>query len=124
MTSVNRRLSVIVIRKEDNMGLFQKLFRRDVDDSKDHLIKEKEIKEESSWEQLPAYIDADPADFQLVSLIASSIAAGDYPESQFVVKRILQRNPEVVNLSLIATSIASGDAPDSQFNVKAIYQKK
>ncbi|MGK0719480.1 hypothetical protein [Streptococcus uberis] len=106
------------------MGLFQKLFRRDVDDSKDHLIKEEEIKEERSWEQLPAYIDADPADFQLVSLIASSIAAGDYPESQFVVKRILQRNPEVVNLSLIATSIASGDAPDSQFNVKAIYQKK
>ncbi|MFL4358869.1 hypothetical protein [Streptococcus uberis] len=106
------------------MGLFQKLFRRDVDDSKDHLIKEEEIKEESSWEQLPAYIDADQADFQLVSLIASSIAAGDYPESQFVVKRILQRNPEVVNLSLIATSIASGDAPDSQFNVKAIYQKK
>lgn len=109
------------------MGIFKRLFSMPKtsyeDDSKamesnrSHTVMEE-------WEDVPAYIPATSEDFQLVSVIASSIAAGDYPESQFSVKRILKRNPESLTVSLIASSIAAGDYPDSQFVVKSIKRKK
>lgn len=80
--------------------------------------------EQDDWELLPGYIPAEPEDTRLVTLIASSIATGDQPESEFRVKKIWQRNPEVVTVSLIATSIASIDRPDSQLVVKSVYRKK
>lgn len=105
------------------MGFFERLFRKKdvpIDTSSPDKVKD----ELDDWELLPAYVEASPEDYQLVSLIATAIAAGDKPDSQFVVKRILQRNPEALTVSLIASGIASGDRPDSQFSVKSIYTKK
>lgn len=76
------------------------------------------------WEAIPAYIAADPADYQLVSVIATAIAAGDRPDSQFVVKNIYQANPEAKEVSLIAASLAAGALEDSQFVVKRIHKKR
>ncbi|WP_161978906.1 hypothetical protein [Streptococcus sp. S784/96/1] len=75
------------------------------------------------WEPILGFIPADKEDYELVSVIATAIAAGDYPDSQFKITRIMQRNPEALTVSLIASSIAAGDYPDSQLTVKSIYTK-
>ncbi|MDY4307279.1 hypothetical protein SNF32_07745 [Enterococcus mundtii] len=36
---------------------------------------------------VPAYIDAAPADIQLVSVVAASLAAEYDPESRFIIKK-------------------------------------
>ena len=79
---------------------------------------------EAEWEPVAAYVDADPEEALEVSVIASALAAANYPDSQFVVKRVLKRNPEATTVSVIASAIAAGDAPDSQWAVKHIYQKR
>ena len=48
---------------------------------------------EMKWKAVPAYIEASEEEYQLVSLIATAIAADDQPKSQFVVKKVMQRNP-------------------------------
>ncbi|MDH6364677.1 hypothetical protein M2139_001747, partial [Enterococcus sp. PF1-24] len=39
----------------------------------------------TEWQELPAFIETDPAEYELVSVLATAIAAGDHPESEFVV---------------------------------------
>lgn len=78
----------------------------------------------NEWEPVPAYIEAEPTDYELVSIIATAIAAGDRPDSQFVVKKIYQRNPEARLVSVIAASLVAGALDDSQFVVKSIQQKR
>lgn len=109
------------------MGLFTRLFNK----SQEAVEKVNDNKPENNlnsfqaeWEPIPAFISADKSDYQLVSVIATAVAAGDYPDSQFVVKKILQRNPEALKVSLIAASIAAGESSDCQLTVKNIYQKK
>lgn len=105
------------------MGFFQRLFGKSQDEKSSAVTTP--IKNDlDEWQALSGYIPASQEDYELVSVIATAIAAGDRPESQFVVKRILQRNPEALTVSLIASSIAAGDYPDSQFAVKSIYTKK
>lgn len=107
------------------MGIFQRLFGKTNDKTDEEIPKSTfENRENSDWELLPGYVLADPNDVTLVSLIASSIASGDKPDSEFNIKKIWQRNPEVVMVSLIATSIASIERPNSQLVVKSIYRKK
>lgn len=117
------------------MGWFNSLFNRkqlnkDNAKSKDSNLSERDLTNSPSnnflneWEPVPAYIEADPADYELVSVIATAIAAGDRPNSQFVVKKIYQRNPEAQTVSLIAASLAAGALDDSQFVVKSIHQKR
>ncbi|MGT2832163.1 hypothetical protein [Streptococcus halotolerans] len=108
------------------MGILKRLFSKS---KESHNFPKSEENNRSysvveEWEDVPAYIPATSEDFQLVSVIASSIAAGDNPDSQFKVKRILKRNPESLIVSLLASSIAAGDNPDSQFVVKSIKRKK
>ena len=79
---------------------------------------------EAEWEPMAAYVAADSEEALEVSVIASALAAANYPDSQFVVKRVLKRNPEATTVSVIASAIAAGDAPDSQWAVKHIYQKR
>ncbi|MGT2958508.1 hypothetical protein A9Q68_06705 [Streptococcus bovimastitidis] len=107
------------------MGILQRLFGKTKEDK---VVRSPDTitvnQEKDDWELLPGYIPAEPEDTRLVTLIASSIAASDQSESEFKVKKIWQRNPEVVTVSLIATSIASIDRPDSQLVVKSVYRKK
>ncbi len=64
-----------------------------------------------------------PEDYDLVSVIATAIAAGDRPDSQFIIKSIKQKNPEVILTSVIAASIMAGESQQSQFIVKNIKEK-
>lgn len=112
------------------MGWFRNLFNNkqtamDNVSEKSHQIDEQpnQQKETSGWEAVPAYIEADPADYSLVSLIATAIAAGDQPDSEFVVKKIYQRNPEAKLVSLVAASLAAGALNESQLVVKSISKK-
>lgn len=75
------------------------------------------------WQEVPAYSETDYKNYELVSVIATAIASGDRPESQFVVKRILERNPEAKLVALITSSIAAGDNQTSRLAVKRIAKK-
>lgn len=108
------------------MGLFTRLFKK----SEPHqeitkISSEKHDDDESEmkWKEVPAYIEASTEDYQLVSLIATAIAAGDQPKSQFVVKKVMQRNPEAKLVSIIAASLAAGINAQSQFVVQKIHKK-
>nr|WP_319216557.1 hypothetical protein [uncultured Trichococcus sp.] len=74
--------------------------------------------------EIPAFIPTDPNEYELVSVIATAIAAGDHPKSQFVVKNIMKRNPEAHLVSLISASLAAGTMPESKFVVRKISQVK
>lgn len=76
------------------------------------------------WEPLPAYLPVDPREHGHVCAIASAIAAGDHPTSEFRVKRVLIANPEYRTVSVIATAIAAGALEQSSFTVKNIYKMK
>ncbi|MTD41981.1 hypothetical protein GIX45_25835 [Erwinia sp. CPCC 100877] len=78
---------------------------------------------EGKWQEVPAYIETTSDNYQLVSVIATAIAAGDRPESQFVVKRILERNPEAKLVSLISASTAAIDYQKSRLVVKKMQKK-
>ena len=84
----------------------------------------KSAQTESEWEKLEAFVPVEAEEAKHVSIIAAAIAASDYPESQFVVKRVLKRNPETKIISVIASAIAAGESNDSQWAVKEIYQKR
>ncbi|MEW6855720.1 hypothetical protein ABG809_00295 [Streptococcus iniae] len=60
----------------------------------------------------------------MVSLIATAIASGDKPDSQFTITNIWQRNPEVIDLSLITASLAAETLSDGHYTIKTIYRKK
>lgn len=75
------------------------------------------------WELIPSYVEVEDAEQrELVSVIATSIAAGDNADSHFVVKSIKQKNPELIRISVIAAAIATSDSPDTHYRVKHVYQ--
>lgn len=76
------------------------------------------------WEELPAYLDVDPSEHPQASVIATAIAAGDRPDSTFVVRRVSVRNPEFTKVALIASALAAGAMETSEFVVRRIYKKK
>ena len=84
------------------MGLFKSLFKKE-QHTQDTEINESVIQREADnlekrWIDIPAYIPAEPKEYQLVSIvataIAASIAAELSEESQLVVKRISKQNLE------------------------------
>lgn len=107
------------------MNIFSKLFKRtgisNSTVSVEKLCNRNEI--DSEYQPMPAFIQADVRDYELVSIIATAIAAEERPESKFIVKNILQRNTEVQVVSLIATSVAAGIDVNSKFIVRNISKK-
>lgn len=63
-------------------------------------------------------------EIKLLSILATSIASGDSPESTFVVKKVLKRNPEVKKITIIAASIAAMDSDEVSLVVKNIKKRK
>ena len=103
------------------MGFFQRLFGNKVKEEK----REQEISTQNSdYEDVQGFIETDASEYELVSVIASAVAAGDNPDSNFEIKKILKRNPEVTLVSAIALSVAAGDNPDSNFTIQKIQKKK
>lgn len=107
------------------MGLFERLFNKEITETKIEETPLSPIREEKNeWQKIAGYIPVESEEHQVVSLIATAIAAGDRPESTFIVKRISKRNPEAQLVSVIATSIASADHAESQFVIQSIKEKK
>ena len=75
-------------------------------------------------EPVPAYLPVDAREHAHACVIASAIAAGDHPTSEFRVKRVLVANPEHRTVSIIATALAAGALEQSSFTVKNIYKMK
>lgn len=105
------------------MGLLSRLFKKEEDSPLALPAEPHHSSTDNQWKELPVFIEAVSEDYELVSVIATAIAAGTYENSQFIVKRILVRNPEAHIVSLVASSIAAGDTPDSQFYIKKIMKK-
>lgn len=61
---------------------------------------------------------------ELVTLIASSILAGDRQNSEYHVKKIYRRNDERAVVAAIASSILAGDSPESTFQIRTIERIK
>ena len=104
------------------MGLFKSLFKKE-QHTQDTEINESVIQREADnlekrWIDIPAYIPA-----QLVSIVATAIAAGEFPESRFVIKKIAKRNPEAKEVAIIAASIAAELSEESQLVVKRISKQ-
>ncbi|EOI01690.1 hypothetical protein UAY_01098 [Enterococcus moraviensis ATCC BAA-383] len=107
------------------MGLFERLFNKEKTEIKTNEAPlSPTIEENDGWQEITGYIPVESTEYQFVSLIATAIAAGDQPESEFSIKRILKRNPEAQLVSVIATSIASADHAESQFVIRSIKEKK
>lgn len=84
-----------------------------------------EPQSQNSWEPVEPYTALeDSSEATLPSVIATAIAAGDHPKSEFKVTSVKKANPEYRLVSVIATSIAAGDKPQSDFVVKRIYKLK
>lgn len=76
------------------------------------------------YQKVPPYVlVTDEEEKRRVALIASALAAGDYPDSKFVVKHIYQVNPTIKTVSILAASLAAEKYPESKWCIKAIYQK-
>ncbi|MBO0473462.1 hypothetical protein IGL98_002275 [Enterococcus sp. DIV0840] len=107
------------------MGLFERLFNKEkVEMRTDKQLLSSIVEEKDEWQEIAGYIPVESTEHQFVSLIATAIAAGDQPESEFVIKRVSKRNPEAQLVSVIATSIASADHAESQFVIRSIKEKK
>lgn len=78
---------------------------------------------DDGYEVLPEYIPSDSIDYTLVSTIATAIAAGDRPDSEFKVKNILVKNPEFVKVSVIMSSIVAADMQDSSWKITNIKKR-
>lgn len=78
---------------------------------------------DDGYSELPEYIASDSIDYTLVSTIATAIAAGDQPESEFKVKNILIKNPEFVKVAVIISSIVAADMTDSSWKITNIKKR-
>lgn len=108
------------------MGLLDWLFGKKTQQPKTSAVSAASPVEEvtDNWEEVPIYLPNDDGENELVSVVATAIAAAEGPESQFKIKKILKKNPEAQLVTLIATSILAGDAPQTQIRVNKIYRKK
>lgn len=109
------------------MGIFRGFFKKKFKKTEDVSVTKKVALEknclEEKWEEIPGFIPAKTEEYQLVSIVATAIAAGDCPTSQFVVKKILKRNPEAKKVALIAACLASEDSLNSKLQIKKILKK-
>ena len=73
---------------------------------------------------IPEFFEVDPNEKELVTVIASSILAGDKSDSSWRLKKILLRNDEKAIVTVIASAILAGDKPESTFRVRSIVRTK
>lgn len=79
--------------------------------------------DEQDYTAMAAFLPVDTKEKQLVSLIASAIAAEAHPDTRFVIKSIKKKNPEAQRVALIAAGIIAYDFPGQQYRVTKIKKK-
>ena len=73
---------------------------------------------------IPEFLEVDQEEKELVSVIASSIVAGERSESELRVKNVFLRNEEKAVAVAISSAILAGDCPESTFQLKSITRIK
>lgn len=61
---------------------------------------------------------------ELVAAVATSIVAGDKPDSYFRIRKISPIDEDYELAGILCTTIAAGESPDSSFQVKRIQRIK
>ncbi|ARY91889.1 MULTISPECIES: hypothetical protein [Lacticaseibacillus] len=74
------------------------------------------------WEEVPNYLEVDPANELTASLIAAAVTADTAPDAKLVLKHLYVENPEAKRVGLIASAIAAGDG-HGHYVVKSIKKK-
>ena len=78
------------------------------------------LSENHDWETISSFINIEESEYELPAVISTAIAAGGRPNSGFMIKRILKRNPEALFVSLISASLSACNYPESSFVIKSI----
>ena len=89
--------------------------------SQEEKMKNKAVKPKLTIEE---FLPVDQDEKELVTLIASSILAGDRSSSEYQVKTILRRNDERAVVAAIASAVVAGDCPESTFQIRKIERLK
>ncbi|UUX33201.1 hypothetical protein [Fundicoccus culcitae] len=79
--------------------------------------------DDDSYSVLPEYIAVDPENNQLVSTVASVIAAGDQNESVFKITDIKVKNPEFTKVAVIVASMVATDFEESSWKIVNIKKR-
>ncbi|MBS7575931.1 MULTISPECIES: hypothetical protein [unclassified Enterococcus] len=81
---------------------------------------------ESEYLLLEPYVETplNAREERRVFLIATSIAAGDAPSSQYKIKSIKKENPIYKEVSIITASIVAENAVQSGFKIRSIKVRK
>lgn len=108
------------------MGLLDFFFKRNEQELEKNQSPSLESENVSNkYVDIEPYIEiTDEKETKIVSILATSIASGDSPESKFVVKKVMKRNPEARKIAIIASSIAATESTDSKLVVKKIQKRK
>lgn len=107
------------------MGLLDFLFKEKKQELQTNQSPISEFETTSDkYVSIEPYIETTVEKIKLVSIIATSIASGDSPESQFVVKKVLKRNPEAKKIALITASVAATESKDSILIATSIKKRK
>ena len=69
---------------------------------------------------LAFFVPVSEEEKELVSVIASAIAAGDHPDSKISVKNVMAVDTEKEIVAVIAAALAAEDYPNSHFHLKSI----
>ena len=106
------------------MGLFKSLFKKS--NTQDTEINESVIQREADnlekrWIDIPAYIPAEPKEYQLVSMPLPS--QQESFQKVVLLSKIAKRNPEAKEVAIIAASIAAELSEESQLVVKRISKQ-
>ncbi|KRK12210.1 hypothetical protein FD51_GL002966 [Lacticaseibacillus zeae DSM 20178 = KCTC 3804] len=81
-----------------------------------------EAAQADEWEEVPNYLEVDPANELTASLIAAAVTADTAPDAKLVLKHLYVENPEAKRVGLIASAIAAGDG-HGHYVVKSIKKK-
>lgn len=106
------------------MGLWDRLFGRQSTQRVEQVVQPLGGNVPDGWVPMKKYLPVSEEEKELVSVIATAIAAGDRPDSQFRVKDIQVRNREYVEVALIASAIAAGQGQNVELSVKSIFEKE
>lgn len=104
------------------MGILD-LFRK-----KKPKVVSQEISASASTPEVPALAKVDFTreisyeEQELVTVIASAVAAGSHPDSAFRVTRVVGIDTEKEVVAVIAAAVAAGEYPDSKFRLVSIKE--
>lgn len=108
------------------MGLLDFLFKNKkqvqvLETNKSPAVSETELQ---NFFPIEPYIEATYEENKLISIITVSTVGGDFSNSEYIVKRVLKRNPEAKKIGIIVASLATSESKESTLLVKSIKKRK